>query len=101
MQVRFSIAALALTLSAAAGWVAHRPSVAVQASSATSDPRAFQMQGTGPSAQLTVYEPGEHRFYVYQGVGGGYSSVFCSYSLELTHSGGPLERRNCGVGTIH
>ncbi|MBS1815202.1 MAG: hypothetical protein JSS87_10040, partial [Acidobacteria bacterium] len=76
MQVRFSVAALALTLAAAAGWMAHRPSVAAHAASASSDPRAFQMQGTGPSAQLTVYEPAEHRFYVYQGVGGGYSSVF-------------------------
>lgn len=60
----------------------------------------FQMQGTGPSAVLTVYEPSQKRFYVYHGVGAGSNTVYCAYSLELEHPGGPLDRKNCQVGSV-
>jgi hypothetical protein len=81
----------------AIGWFAHTPASVQAASSSVS----YQLQGSGPGQVLSTYNEAEQTIYIYQGVGAGYSNVYCSYKLHLGHPGQPVQRENCPVGTLH
>jgi len=80
------------------GWFAHAPRTVHAA--ADPGPVSFQLQGTGPSAQLGIYFSNERDLYVYPGVTAGSSAVNCAYKLHISKAGGPLERTNCSVGKL-
>ena len=87
---------LLLLCGIAIGWFAHTPGSVQAASSIAS----YQLQGTGPGQVLSTYNEAEQTIYVYQGVGAGYSNVYCSYKLQLGHPGQPVRRENCPIGTL-
>jgi hypothetical protein len=107
MRLRSVIRGLALfCLAVAVGWWwrgAGTP-VMAQRSSSSSSARggdsnlAFQLNGTGPDASLTVYNPDDRTLYVYLRVGAGNSYVSCGYSFKVSNPGAPIQRENCPVG---
>lgn len=97
MRIHPATALLALAASATLGWFAHTTHT-VRA--ADSGPSGYQFQGTGSGTVLSLYDANEHNLYVYQGVMSGNSQVNCSYKLHISHTGAPLERTNCAIGTL-
>ncbi len=81
----------------AGGWLAHgNPTVhAAESSTAT-----YELQGTGPDAQLSVYDSTNRTISVYQGVGSGSDLKPCSYQFQLGRPGAPVRRVSCAIGTL-
>ncbi len=81
----------------AAGWHAHtNPTVHAAESSAAT----YELQGTGPDAQLSVYDSVNRTISVYQGVGSGSDLKPCSYQFQLGRPGAPVRRVPCAIGTL-
>lgn len=89
------VAALSGVVGAIAGWGLHTPATVHAAYAGSAE---FQLQGTGPSAELSIYFPDEKDLYVYPGVAAGSSSVNCAFKLHIARAGDAVERTNCGVG---
>ena len=80
------------------GWFLHTPPRAVSAAAVNPE---VQMEGSGATAQLSLYNVAEHSIYVYQAVAGGGQSLRCSYRLHFNNPGGLLERSNCPIDGSH
>lgn len=83
----------------AAGWLAHGYGT-VHAAESGSAPAFFQLEGTGPGAQLSIYDSNTRTISIYQGVGSGADTKFCSYQFFLGRVGGPIRRKTCDIGTL-
>ena len=59
---------------------------------------AFQMNGAGPQATLTVYNPANRTLYVYPRISQGNSHISCGYSFSIPSPGAPIDRTNCPAG---
>jgi hypothetical protein len=70
---------------------------------------AFQINGWGEDATLTVFNPTNRTLYVYPqiGVGNAYAlmpgstmakTINCGYSFTVTTPGAPIQRKNCVAG---
>ena len=68
--------------------------------SASREPLEFQLSGVGPATALTVWNPVDKNLYVYQGINSGGSHISCSFSLQITRPGAPIDRQNCPVGSL-
>lgn len=91
----FVLAAMSVVAGVLAGWTLHVPP-GVHA--AYAGPAEFQLQGTGPATELSIYFPENKDLYVYPGVAAGNSSVNCAFKLHIVRAGDPAERTNCAVG---
>lgn len=61
---------------------------------------AFQLVGAGSGASLALYNPANHRLYIYNRVGEGNSYISCGYSFTISNPGAPIERENCPIGDL-
>jgi hypothetical protein len=104
MRVGSVVRGLALVcLAVAVGWWLRGAGRTVLADSSSRGSDAgleFQMTGAGPQAALTVYNPGNRTLYLYQRIGEGNSHISCAFSFTVSSPGGPIERKNCGVGEL-
>jgi hypothetical protein len=91
-----------LAFAAALGWWAHGANTAVSADTLARypDELAFQFGGTGLEGSLTLYSPSDHKLYVYPAAAGN-AHISCAYSLKLDRAGMPIERTNCGPGSLY
>lgn len=79
----------------AIGWWAHG-GAAVRASSVPVGELNFQFVNNNLNNALTVYDPGSHVLYVYQGASAtGAAIVNCSYMFHISRIGEPIQRENC------
>jgi len=103
-------------LSVAVGWWWHGAGKTVLAGSSSSARDsssgaglAFQINGWGDDATLTVFNPANRTLYVYPqiGVGNAYAlmpgstmatTINCGYSFTVTTAGAPIQRKNCVAG---
>ena len=90
-----------LCLAVSLGWWLHSANTPVLAehSGAPSD-LAFQIIGSGPDTSLSLYNPADHKLYVYPRITQGNSYVSCGYSLAVTRPGAPIQRENCAIGPL-
>ena len=79
------------------GWFAHGSPAVHAAESATA---TYELQGTGPDAQLSVYDSTNRTISVYQGAGSGSDLKPCSYQFQLGRPGAPVRRVACAIGTL-
>jgi|ERR1035437_5052267 hypothetical protein len=107
MQVRSVVRDVALVcLAVAIGWWLRGAGMPVMAqrtgstSSGGDAGLAFQINGSGPDASLTIYNSGNHTLYVYQRIGVGSSYVNCDHSFRIKSPGAPLQRENCPIGEL-
>ena len=67
---------------------------------AESGTATYELQGTGPDAQLSVYDSTNRTSSVDQGVGSGSDLKPCSYQFQLGRPGAPVRRVPCAIGTL-
>ena len=91
---------LLMAVAAAAGWLAHTSPVVHAAEGSGAGPAMFQIQGTGPDAQLSVYDSASRTISVYQGMGSGSDTKPCSYQYVFGRSGGWIHRKTCDAATL-
>ncbi len=89
-----------VAVSAGAVWFARSFPVVHAAETSSAAPVMFQMQGTGPDAQLSIYDSSTRTISVYQGVGSGSDTKSCSYQYVVGRIGGSIHRKTCDVGTL-
>ena len=93
---RWAAAVCGGVIGIAGSWLAHNPAVhAAESGTAT-----YELQGTGPDAQLSVYDSTNRTISVYQGVGSGSDLKPCSYQFQLGRPGAPVRRVPCAIGTL-
>jgi len=89
----------AAMLSAAAliGWWAHG---AHTVKAETQEALPFIIGNINPNSGLSIYYPGEHTFYVYQGIAAGNASLQCAYKFTVGQPGSQLRRDVCPAGRL-
>ncbi len=96
-SVRWAAALCGALICSTAGWFAHGNPTVHAAESGTA---TYELQGTGPDAQLSVYDSTNRTISVYQGVGSGSDLKPCSYQFQLGRPGAPVRRVPCAIGTL-
>jgi hypothetical protein len=86
----FSIALMA--------FLAGRWSIGNQEVRANSDPNPqIEVRPIGGDTSLTVFYPGLNKLFVYQNPFVGMPTWQCSYAIQLSTPGGPVERKPCST----
>ena len=84
--------AMALVGFLAGRWTGGRSTVRADAGAAPQ----IEIRPIGGDASLTVYYPNLNKLFVYQNPFVGMPKWKCSYSVQLSAPGGPVERKACG-----
>ncbi len=87
----------------AGGWLVGGNSTGnhtVHAAESSTGNATYELQGTGPDAQLSVYDSSNRTISVYQGAGSGSDLKPCSYQFQLGRPGAPIRRVPCAIGTL-